>query len=142
MEKRIRELRAQGRLPIVTLQHIEYYKVAPNDQMITEYGRLADAGAVIVSGSQSHMPMAFDVSRDRVIHYGLGNLFFDQAYFLPETAEATIDRYVFYENRLLSVDVATIKFINLAQNDWMTADERAGLLERIYAETIVRNGAG
>ena len=141
MEKRIRELRAQGRLPIVTLQHIEYYKVAPNDQMIAEYGRLADAGAVIVSGSQSHMPMAFDVSRDRVIHYGLGNLFFDQAYFLPETAEATIDRYVFYENRLLSVDVATIKFINLAQNDWMTADERAGLLERIYAETIVRNGS-
>ncbi len=139
MEKRIRELRADGYLPIVTLQHIEYYRIAPNDQMAAEYGRLADAGAVIVSGSQSHLPMAFDITPDRVIHYGLGNLFFDQAYYLPETAEATIDRYIFYDNRLISLDVATIKFINLAQNDWMTPEERAGLLDRIFAESIVRN---
>lgn len=138
MEEKIRDLKAQGYQVIVTLQHIEYYKVSPNDQMVEEYGRLADAGAVIVSGSQSHMPMAFNVSADRVIHYGLGNLFFDQAYFLPETTEATIDRYIFYDNRLLGVDIATIKFINLAQNDWMTQEERGDLLGRIYAETIIQ----
>ena len=139
MEKKIRELRADGYLPIMTLQHIEYYRISPNEQMAEEYGRLAGAGAVIVSGSQSHMPMAFDITPERVIHYGLGNLFFDQAYFLPETAEATIDRYIFYENRLLSLDVATIKFINLAQNDWMTAEERAELLNRLFAESTIRN---
>lgn len=138
MERKIRELKAQGYQVIFTLQHIEYYKVAPNDQMVAEYGRLANAGAVIISGSQSHMPMAFDVTADRVIHYGLGNLFFDQAYFLPETSEATIDRYIFYDNRLLGVEIATIKFINLAQNDWMNAEERADLLGRIYAETIIQ----
>lgn len=138
MEQKIRSLKDQGYQVIVTLQHIEYYKVKPNDQMMDEYGRLADAGAVIVSGSQSHMPMAFNLSADRVIHYGLGNLFFDQAYFLPETTEATIDRYIFYDNRLLGVEIATIKFINLAQNDWMTQEERSDLLQRIFAETVIQ----
>lgn len=138
VQRQIRKLRAKGYLPIVTLQHIEYYRVTPNEQMVTEYGGLADAGAVIVSGSQSHIPMAFDVSSGRVIHYGLGNLFFDQAYYLKETAEATIDRYIFYDNRLLSLDIATIKFPNLAQNDWMTPTERTDLLTRIFAESILR----
>ena len=40
--------------------------------------RPADAGAVIVSGSQSHVPLQMEFYKGAFIHYGLGNLFFGQ----------------------------------------------------------------
>jgi poly-gamma-glutamate capsule biosynthesis protein CapA/YwtB (metallophosphatase superfamily) len=33
---------------------------------------------VIVSGSQAHQPHGFEFYNGSLIHYGLGNLFFDQ----------------------------------------------------------------
>lgn len=133
--KQIKTLKSQGYLPVVTLQHIEYYNLYPNQQMYDDFRLLADAGAVIISGSQSHIPMAFDISKDAFLHYGLGNLFFDQAFFLPETSEATIDRHIFYDGKHLNTQLLTIKFTNLALNRFMTPEERAQLLERIFSES-------
>lgn len=133
--EQIKTLKSQGYLPVVTLQHIEYYNLYPNQQIYDDFQILADAGAVIVSGSQSHIPMAFDISKDSFLHYGLGNLFFDQAFFLPETSEATIDRHVFYDGKHLSTQLLTIKFTNLALNRFMTPEERGQLLERIFSES-------
>ncbi len=133
----VKSLRAEGYLPIVTFQHIEYYNVSPNDQMREDFNAVAEAGAVIVSGSQSHIPMAFAISENAFIHYGLGNLFFDQAFFLQETSEATLDRHVFYAGRHIGTELLTIKFTNLALNRFMTESERQGVLERIFKESIV-----
>ncbi|OQA27041.1 MAG: Capsule biosynthesis protein CapA [Chloroflexi bacterium ADurb.Bin344] len=133
----IKELKASGILPIVTFQHIELYKIYPNEDMAADFKAVADAGAVIVSGSQSHIPMAFDISKDSFIHYGLGNLFFDQAFFLPETSEATLDRHVFYNGKHISTEILTIKFTNNALNRFMTESERTAVLNRIFAESHI-----
>lgn len=133
----IRRLKSQGILPIVTMQHIEYYHEFPNEEMRNDFLSLAKSGAVIVSGSQSHIPMAFEITGDAFLHYGLGNLFFDQAFFLPETSEATIDQHVFYDGRHLSTQILTIKFTNLALNRFMTPEERAAMLSRIFAESLI-----
>ena len=101
------------------------------------FSTVADAGAVIVSGSQSHIPMAFEISKDSFIHYGLGNLFFDQAFFLPETSEATLDIHTFYAGKHIGTEVLTIKFTNLAINRFMTMEERIPVLNRIFAETKI-----
>ena len=46
--------------------------------------RVADAGATMVSGSQAHYPHIMEFRGESFIHYGLGNLFFDQmTYILP-----------------------------------------------------------
>lgn len=132
MKQQIRELRKQGIIPIVTFQHLEVFQVKPIDAVREDFEAVRDAGAVIVSGSQSHIPMEFDVSATDFVHYGLGNLFFDQAFFLPETAEAFIDRHVFYDGRYINTELLTIQFTNNALSRYMTPEERSQLLDRIF----------
>lgn len=132
MKSQIGNLRKQGIIPIVTFQHLEVFQVRAIDEVREDFEAVRDAGAVIVSGSQSHIPMEFDVSATNFIHYGLGNLFFDQAFFLPETAEAFIDRHIFYDGRYINTELLTIRFTNNALSQYMDPDDRAQLLERIF----------
>ena len=132
IKKQIGELRTRGIIPIVTFQHLEVYQVKPVDPVRADFEAVRDAGAVIVSGSQSHIPMEFDVSDTGFVHYGLGNLFFDQAFFLPETAEAFIDRHIFYDGRYINTELLTIRFTNNALSHYMDPDDRAQLLGRIF----------
>ena len=137
MKQQIRELRKQGIIPIVTFQHLEVFQVKPIESVREDFEAVRDAGAVIVSGSQSHIPMEFDVSSTNFVHYGLGNLFFDQAYFLPETAEAFIDRHVFYDGRYINTELLTIRFTNNALSQYMERNDRAQLLDRIFDVSVV-----
>ena len=132
MKQQIRNLRRQGIIPIVTFQHLEVFQVRAIDDVRADFEAVRDAGAVIVSGSQSHIPMEFDVTSTNFIHYGLGNLFFDQAFFLPETAEAFIDRHIFYDGRYINTELLTIRFTNNALSHYMDQKDRGQLLERIF----------
>ncbi len=141
IKQQIAGLRSQGIIPIVTFQHLEVYQEKPIDAVRAEFEAVRDAGAVIVSGSQSHIPMEFDVSSTDFVHYGLGNLFFDQAFFLPETAEAFIDRHVFYKGRYLNTELLTIRFMNNALSQYMETDDRAALLNRIFKVSKIEGPA-
>lgn len=132
MEQQIAVLRKQGIIPIVTFQHLEVFQEKPVDSVRADFEAVRDAGAVIVSGSQSHIPMEFDVSSTNFVHYGLGNLFFDQAFFLPETAQAFIDRHVFYDGRYINTELLTIRFTNAALSHYMDTADRTELLSRIF----------
>ena len=131
-------LRAQGYLPIVTLQYFEDYTAYPSPKMIADFQRLAEAGAVMVSGSQAHTPKAMVFHEGSFVHFGLGNLFFDQmeVYYgntlMPGTREAFIDRLVFYNGRLISVELLTTMLEDYARPRPMTFDERETLLSRIF----------
>jgi hypothetical protein len=67
-----------GTFPIVTLQYNETYSLKPSPLAIPVFLPLAEAGAAIVSGSQAHYPQSFAFVDDRLVHFGLGNFFFDQ----------------------------------------------------------------
>ncbi len=137
MKQQIRALRQEGIIPIVTFQHLEVFQTKPVDSVRYDFEAVRDAGAVIVSGSQSHIPMEFDVSGTNFVHYGLGNLFFDQAFFLPETAEAFIDRHIFYDGKYINTQLLTIRFTNYAISHYMEDEDRAQLLNRIFAVSSV-----
>ena len=66
------------------------------------------------------------------IHYGLGNLFFDQMDMLA-TRQAFVDTYVIYDGRLLSVELWTGLIENWARPRLLTAEERADLLNTVFA---------
>jgi len=87
---------------------------------------------VIVSGSQAHRPQGFEFFRGGLIHYGLGNLFFDQMWSEP-TRQELIDRHVFYDGRYISTEILTAYLEDYAQPRPMTADERAELLSEIFS---------
>jgi poly-gamma-glutamate capsule biosynthesis protein CapA/YwtB (metallophosphatase superfamily) len=60
------------------LQAAEYYQYAPTPDQVAEFKGWVEAGATAVSGSQAHHLQAFDFHNGVFIHYGPGNLFFDQ----------------------------------------------------------------
>lgn len=104
--------------------------------MVVDFNAAAEAGAVIVSGSQGHQPqaMAF-VGDDRFIHFGLGNLFFDQLGMSTDTDKAFVDRHVFYDNRYISTEILTVKFTDYSTPRWMNESERIAMLNRLFANS-------
>ncbi len=128
----VKQLRADGYLPIVTFQHLEYYAYTANPILQKDFRQMADAGATIVSGSQAHQPQAFEFKDGALLHYGLGNLFFDQTNQGDAPRTAFIDRHVFYEGRLISTELLTIYLVDLARSRPMTLPERQQLLQTIF----------
>jgi Bacterial capsule synthesis protein PGA_cap len=131
MGRRIRALRARGHLPIVTFQHWESYQYAPTAGQVEDFGAISRAGAAIVSGSQAHQPQGFAFDRGRLIHYGLGNLFFDQMQTLG-TRQEIVDRHVVYEGRHLSTQLVTFLLEDYSQPRPTTPAERAQLLTSVF----------
>ncbi len=126
------ELRAQGYLPIFTFQWAESYRPSPLPDQVAGFRAAVDAGAVIVSGSQAHRPQGFEFYGGALIHYGLGNLFFDQMW-SEATRQELIDRHVFYDGRHISTEILTAYLEDYAQPRPMTAGERAALLAEMFA---------
>lgn len=131
MQRQVRGLRARGYLPIVTFQHWETYQYSPTAQQVEDFGLMSRAGAAIVSGSQAHHPQGFAFDRGRFVHYGLGNLFFDQMQTLG-TRQEMVDKHVFYRGRHLSTQLSTFLLEDYSQPRPMTAAERAGLLTSAF----------
>ncbi len=132
MESEISRLKNDGYLPIVTFQHFEYYTYRAQPDQKRDFRRMAQAGAVIVSGSQAHQPQAIEFNAGAFIHYGLGNLFFDQYEVSLATRQAFIDRHVFYDGRYIGTELLSGIFIDYAKMRPMTAAERNTLLEQIF----------
>jgi poly-gamma-glutamate synthesis protein (capsule biosynthesis protein) len=106
--------------------------------MEADFIRIADAGALIVNGSQAHTPKSMVFYKDSFLHYGLGNLFFDQmevyysGYLMQGTREGFIDRLVFYDGELISVELLTTMLEDYARPRPMSPSEREALLSRIF----------
>lgn len=133
MEQQIKDLRAAGYLPIVTFQAVETdtYKPAVAQGM-PNFRRMAQAGAVIVSGSQSHVPQTMTFVGDNFVHYGLGNLFFDQMDPFRERQEF-IDQHIFYNGKYLGVNLLTALLEDYSRPRPMTPAERSDFLQTIFA---------
>jgi hypothetical protein len=132
MENEIMQLVKKGYLPIATFQHYEYYLYEAQPYQIRDFHLLADAGAVIVSGSQAHQPQAMEFFHGAFVHYGLGNLFFDQYLLGTAPRQGFIDRHVFYDNRYISTELLTIWFVDFAQPQPMSKDQRTDLLNTVF----------
>ena len=132
MAQTIRELRVEGYLPIATFQHEEVYTWSPVAAIERDFKIVADAGAVIASGSQSHVPHYAEFYGDTFFHYGLGNLFFDQYGLAENTDIGFLDRHVFYEGKYLGVELIPIRFIDKVQPRLMTAEEKTKTLSIMF----------
>lgn len=125
------DLRRQGYLPIATFQWHEHYTPVPPASQREAFRGAADAGAVAVSGSQAHQPQGFEFRQGAFIHYGPGNLFFDQMW-STRVRQEFIDRYIFHQGRLISVELLTAYLEDWSRPRPMTPDERLEFLEDIF----------
>ncbi len=132
----ISRLKAEGYLPIVTFQDTEYYSYVPQPKLIRDFRPSAEAGAAIVSGSQAHQPHGMEFYGGAFIHYGLGNLFFDQYHMGLPTGQGFLDRHVFYAGRYLSTELLGIRFVDFARSRPMTPEERQELLQSVFEASL------
>lgn len=135
MQEEINRLGEAGYQVIATFQHFEYYTYNPQPNQVRDSQSLAAAGASIVSGSQAHQPQGMEFFKNAFIHYGLGNLFFDQYHFCTDYAcdDGFIDQHVFYDGEYLGNELITIVFEDYARPRLMTSEERAALLQKVFS---------
>jgi poly-gamma-glutamate synthesis protein (capsule biosynthesis protein) len=131
VKPQIDQLRAEGALPVFTIQYWEFYTYEPSFQQVGEFKQAAELGAAIVSGSQAHQPQGFAFHNGAVIAYGVGNLFFDQSATLAQR-QGMLHRYVIYQNRVLSLEVLSFVREDYAQPRPQTAAERAEFLSTLF----------
>lgn len=127
----VRELRQKGYLPIVAIQHHEINSMAPHGSIVKNLRPFAELGAVAVFGSQAHIPHPFESHYGAFVHYGLGNLFFDQPTY--EAQVGLVDRLYFHDGRLLGVELLPTMLEENGRPRPMTDRERHVFLERLLS---------
>jgi poly-gamma-glutamate capsule biosynthesis protein CapA/YwtB (metallophosphatase superfamily) len=129
-------LKAEGYVVISTFQWNESYDSRPNPQQVRDFQLMADSGASIVSGSQAHYAQMMEFHNDAFIHYGLGNLFFDQMgdqdWMPPGIRREFLDRYVIYDGKLISVELITAMLEDYSRPAFDDGAERARLFAGIF----------
>jgi len=135
----ISRLSAEGYLVISTMQHEEVDSFFPIALQLYDFRRLSDAGASIVSGSQAHHPQGIEITGSKFIHFGLGNLFFDQwhlARYNPEQHvnkdKAFIDFHYIYDGSYINTKLIPLQFVDNARPRVMTDEEEDLLLQDIF----------
>jgi poly-gamma-glutamate synthesis protein (capsule biosynthesis protein) len=136
LQQRINSLKAEGYVVISTFQWNESYDYKPAPQQRDDFRLMAESGASIVSGSQAHYAQAMEFYDGAFIHYGLGNLFFDQMgdqdWMPPGIRRLFFDRYVIYDGRLVSVELITAMLEDYSRPRIMNAEERAAFLNEYF----------
>ncbi len=135
MIQEIHQLHNQGYIVITSFQYYETYVAKPFDTQIHDFRLMADAGASIVQGSQAHYPQMMEFYQSTFIHYGLGNLFFDQMGPSPwyPTRREFLDRHVFYNGRYISTELLTALLEDYSRPRPMTPEERAAFLAEYFS---------
>ena len=136
MREQIQKLRAQGFIVIATFQFEEYTTPKAPPIQMEKFRRQADSGANIVSGSQAHFAQVMEFYNGAFIHYGLGNLFFDQmgdTHGFDNIRREFVDSHVFYDGHYISTEIQTFMLMDYSRPRPMDPVERATFL-RYYFE--------
>ncbi len=136
LQEEIKKAKATGAVVFSTLQYNEQplgdYSYETAKSQADDFARLVAAGADVVSGSQGHSVQGFGFMGNGFMHYGVGNLFFDQMQAL-NLRQNFIDRYLVYDDKLLSIELLTTIRDEAALQRKMTLEERRGLLKKLFA---------
>ncbi len=135
LHEQIRALKDEGYIVITTFQHYEDYGWFPDTALEYDLQQAALAGADIVSGSQAHRPQIYTFAgskQQQFIHFGLGNLFFDQILLGNDCDKGFVDRHVIYDGQYISTELLTIIFPNFLQPVWMNDQEREYFLGTLH----------
>lgn len=136
LARKINALKAEGYVVISTFQWYESYDYNPNPAQRTDFRLMAEAGASVVSGSQAHYAQTMEFRDGAFIHYGLGNLFFDQMgdqSWMPRGIRRLFfDRYTVYDGRLVSIELITGMLEDYSRPRIMNEEERAVFLDEYF----------
>ncbi len=131
LAKEIPRLKTIADVVIMTIQYDEYYQYDVPDDQVSYFHKFADMGADLVMGSQAHWPQGFAFTDKTFIHYGIGNLFFDQMDQLG-TRQMFADKLMIYNGKHISTVLFTGLLEDYSRPRPMTPDERTDFLQTIF----------
>ena len=143
---RISEAKERGDLVIVDIQYYEcsayvsetedntcdFADSSAGDQ-VGFFRHLIDLGANIVVGTSAHQPQTYELYEDGVIYYGLGNLFFDQAWWPGTTRSLVLGHYI-YNGKLLQTKITPTAYDGNYQTRILDEDTAKWFLGRLVSE--------
>ncbi|QPC81618.1 CapA family protein [Phototrophicus methaneseepsis] len=137
LEEALPALAEEVETVIVSVQYQEVEDYLPLDQQYLDFRKLADLGADVVIGTAAHKPQTFEFYQtqrgDRsLIHYGLGNLFFDQPFW--GNSRFFMDTIYVYGGRLQAVELFPGLIEEQARPRLMTPDEREAFLYFMFRQ--------
>jgi hypothetical protein len=134
LSRELPRLKALADIVVMTVQYQELYQYNAPSAQDAFFRKYAAMGADVVIGSQAHQPQGFAFTAwqgGAFIHFGLGNLFFDQMQSLS-TRQMFADKLIIYQGRLLSVQLFTGLIEDYARPRPMTDAERTAFLKTIF----------
>ncbi|MCS6872602.1 MAG: CapA family protein [Anaerolineae bacterium] len=134
LSREIPRLKTLADIVVMTIQYQELYQYNAPPAQDAFFRKYAAMGADVVIGSQAHQPQGFAFTAwqgGAFIHFGLGNLFFDQMQSLG-TRQMFADKLIIYKGKLLSVQLFTGLIEDYARPRPMTESERIAFLRTIF----------
>ncbi len=117
LEADIKEGKENADVVIVTFQFQECYSYPSSDVIYPicykplsspdqkgVFRKAVDFGADVVVGTQAHQPQTYEVYKDGVIFYGLGNLYFDQSRWIGTRQGLVLSLYIL-EGKLVRTEL-------------------------------------
>jgi poly-gamma-glutamate synthesis protein (capsule biosynthesis protein) len=136
LQQEIAQLRSAGYVVIATNHWNQTYDYKPNPQQVIDFRLMVDWGASLVLGAQAHYAQTMEFYNDTFIHYGQGNLFFDQMgeqdWMPVGIRREFLDRYVVYDGKIISIELITTMLEDFSRPRLMTEQERAGFLQEYF----------
>lgn len=106
-----------------------YKPLSSPDQKGT-FKKAIDLGADIVIGTQAHQPQTYELYKDGIIFYGLGNLYFDQKHWIG-TRQAMILTHYFYDGKHIQTRITPTYMDASLQTKIATDSQRNQLLKSL-----------
>ena len=143
MKEDIEEARANADIVIVDFQFQECYSYPSSDVVYPicykplsspdqkgTFRKAIDYGADIVIGTQAHQPQTYELYGNGVIYYGLGNLYFDQKYWIGTRQGIVLTHYV-YKGKHIQTKLTPIYMDSSLQPELATKTESEQLLKSL-----------
>jgi len=136
MDADIAALKPKVDLVFAEVQHTEFndagdYQYQPIPKQETDFRSMSDAGADVVTGVMAHTPQAVELRNDKLILYGLGNLYFDQTWSWP-TRTGLVARHTIYDGKLINTELLVTVIQDNFQLRWATPEERIQVLKIVF----------
>lgn len=136
----IASLKTQVDVVIVSLQQEEIEDYKPSAVQQYDFRQIADWGADVVIGTAAHKPQIYEFyaterGSTAVLHYGPGNLFFDQPFW--GNSRFIMDTLYLYDGRLMTTEIFPGIIEEAGRPRLMTPEEQTNFL---YFMFVQQNG--
>jgi poly-gamma-glutamate synthesis protein (capsule biosynthesis protein) len=126
LSETLARLKREVDVVVLTVQQREVEEYRPLPEHEAQFRRYAQWGADVVLGTAPHKPQTFEFVGQSFIHYGLGNLYFDQPFW--GNMRFFMDTLLVYDGRWVGMELFAGIIEDNVRPRLMTPEERANFL--------------